>query len=188
MNNEYDHDAEPYGEEIEIEAIGIEVNAQPIELYKVMKIANLVSGGGEAKHAISEGYVAVNGELEQRKRRKMYDGDFFEFNQEYYVVIYQPNGESAPQEDEPSVALEDSRAAPSRHDKQSAAQRSKKQGAKAKRSKADHSQGKRGNHAPSAKAISAKSSKPAAQAPGTEVPADPASHKSGGKRKSLDFL
>ncbi len=74
-------------EEFEVEAIGVEVNVQPIELYKVLKIANLVSGGGEAKHAISEGYVGVNGELEQRKRRKMYDGDVIEFNQEYYVVI-----------------------------------------------------------------------------------------------------
>lgn len=82
MSEEYDQ-----GEEIEIEAIGIEVSSQPIELYKVFKIANLVGGGGEAKHIISEGYVAVNGELETRKRRKMYDGDFFEFNQEYYVVV-----------------------------------------------------------------------------------------------------
>lgn len=79
--NQYDE------QEIEIEAIGIEVSVQPIELYKVMKIANLVGGGGEAKHAIGEGYVAVNGELETRKRRKLYDGDFFEFNQEYYVVL-----------------------------------------------------------------------------------------------------
>ncbi|GAK84290.1 hypothetical protein JCM19238_1857 [Vibrio ponticus] len=78
---------EEQGEEIEIEAIGIDVSSQPIELYKVFKIANLVGGGGEAKHLISEGYVAVNGELETRKRRKMYDGDFFEFNQEYYVVV-----------------------------------------------------------------------------------------------------
>ncbi|MGF1739998.1 RNA-binding S4 domain-containing protein [Vibrio profundum] len=84
--NEYDGDID-HQEEVEIEAIGIEVSSQPIELYKVMKIANLVGGGGEAKHAIAEGYVAVNGELEDRKRRKMYDGDFFEFNQEYYVVL-----------------------------------------------------------------------------------------------------
>lgn len=82
MSEEFDQ-----GEEIEIEAIGIEVSSQPIELYKVFKIANLVGGGGEAKHLIAEGYVAVNGELETRKRRKMYDGDFFEFNQEYYVVV-----------------------------------------------------------------------------------------------------
>ena len=59
-------------QEIEIEAIGVEVSSEPIELYKVFKLANLVGGGGEAKHIISEGYVAVNGELETRKRRKMY--------------------------------------------------------------------------------------------------------------------
>lgn len=74
-------------EEIEIEAIAIEVSSEPVELYKVFKIANLVNGGGEAKHIIAEGYVAVNGEIETRKRRKMYDGDLIEFNQEYYVVI-----------------------------------------------------------------------------------------------------
>lgn len=74
-------------EEVEIEAIGIEVDAQPVELYKVLKIANVVSGGGEAKYAIAEGYVAVNGELEMRKRRKLYDGDLVEFNEEYYLII-----------------------------------------------------------------------------------------------------
>ncbi|MCW8345455.1 RNA-binding S4 domain-containing protein [Vibrio sp. ZSDZ65] len=86
MNDE--HFDESYEEDaIEIEALGIEVSSHPIELYKLFKVANLVGGGGEAKHFISEGYVAVNGELETRKRRKMYDGDFFEFNQEYYVVV-----------------------------------------------------------------------------------------------------
>ncbi|WNJ95890.1 RNA-binding S4 domain-containing protein [Vibrio ruber] len=73
--------------EIEIEAIGIEVNHQPIELYKVLKLANVLSGGGEAKYAIAEGYVVVNGEVEQRKRCKIYDGDLVEFNGEYYLVI-----------------------------------------------------------------------------------------------------
>ncbi|MGR5132577.1 RNA-binding S4 domain-containing protein [Vibrio alfacsensis] len=87
MTQDYENEEYLEGEEIEIEAIGIDVDAHPIELYKLFKIANLVSGGGEAKHIIEEGYVAVNGELETRKRRKMYDGDFFEFNQEYYVVV-----------------------------------------------------------------------------------------------------
>ncbi|GAA5646179.1 RNA-binding S4 domain-containing protein [Vibrio proteolyticus] len=94
---------EQHEQEIEIEAEGIEVSAQPIELYKVMKIANLVSGGGEAKHAIAEGYVAVNGELETRKRRKLYDGDFFEFNQEYYVVLCDaPVSEPEPKAKQPA--------------------------------------------------------------------------------------
>ncbi|MFS1414864.1 urease [Vibrio sp. 10N.286.49.C2] len=85
--NEEQFDENYEEEAIEIEALGIEVSSHPIELYKLFKVANLVGGGGEAKHFISEGYVAVNGELETRKRRKMYDGDFFEFNQEYYVVV-----------------------------------------------------------------------------------------------------
>ncbi|KDM92825.1 RNA-binding S4 domain-containing protein [Photobacterium galatheae] len=83
-------------QEIEVEALGIEVSAQPIELYKVLKIANAVGGGGEAKMAIAEGYVAVNGELEQRKRRKVYDSDVIEFNEEFYVVLCdQPVTETA---------------------------------------------------------------------------------------------
>lgn len=87
-------------DEIEIEAVAIEVTSQPVELYKLLKVANLVSGGGEAKFLISDGYIAVNGELETRKRRKMYDGDFFEFNQEYYAVVLVEGEESA----DPSVA------------------------------------------------------------------------------------
>ena len=77
----------------EIEAIGIEVATLPIELYKVLKIANAVSGGGEAKHAIAEGYVFVNGEVELRKRRKMEENDVIQFNDEYYVVLF--NADSA---------------------------------------------------------------------------------------------
>lgn len=90
-------------EEIEIEAIGIEVSSQPIELYKVLKIANLVDGGGQAKFLISDGYVAVNGELETRKRRKMYNGDFLEFNQEYYVVLCDQPVTEVPETDVTSV-------------------------------------------------------------------------------------
>ncbi|WP_413112174.1 RNA-binding S4 domain-containing protein [Thaumasiovibrio sp. DFM-14] len=74
---------------IEVEAEPIVVDSLPIELYKALKIANVVSGGGEAKFVIAEGYVAVNGELEQRKRRKLNDGDVIEFNGEFYVVDYQ---------------------------------------------------------------------------------------------------
>ncbi|WP_325894455.1 RNA-binding S4 domain-containing protein [Grimontia sp. NTOU-MAR1] len=74
-------------EEIEVEALGVEVSSQPVELYKILKIANAVSGGGEAKIAITDGYVIVNGEVETRKRCKIYDGDVIAFNEEYYVLI-----------------------------------------------------------------------------------------------------
>lgn len=105
MNEEQPDDLS--SDEVEIEAIGIEISSQPIELYKLFKIANLVNGGGEAKHIISEGYVAVNGEIETRKRRKMFDGDLVEFNQEYYVVLCDlPEGELPEVFEEDLVAQE----------------------------------------------------------------------------------
>ncbi len=51
----------------------------PVELYKVLKFENLVVSGGEAKHLIADGLVRVNGEVETRKRKKIYPGDTIEF-------------------------------------------------------------------------------------------------------------
>ncbi|WP_217530785.1 RNA-binding S4 domain-containing protein [Vibrio cholerae] len=100
-----DEQFNPQDEEIEIEAIGVEVSCQPIELYKVLKIANAVSGGGEAKHVISEGYVFVNGDVETRKRCKVFDGDLIEFNQEFYLVICDaPVTESESLDTQPELA------------------------------------------------------------------------------------
>ena len=62
------------------------VDTQPVELCKLLKIANMVSGGGEAKIVISEGYVLVNGEVEYQKRKKIYHDDIVEFNGEAFQV------------------------------------------------------------------------------------------------------
>ena len=78
-------DHQPDQEE-EIYATLVEVNEEPTELYKILKIGNLVSGGGEAKQVISEGYVFVNGEEETRKRKKIYAGDLISFNGEHLHV------------------------------------------------------------------------------------------------------
>lgn len=65
----------------------IELDQQPIELCKLLKIANLVAGGGEAKVVISEGYVFLNGEVEYQKRKKIYHNDIIEFNGETLQII-----------------------------------------------------------------------------------------------------
>ena len=65
----------------------IELDQQPIELCKLLKIANLVAGGGEAKVVISEGYVFLNGEVEYQKRKKVYHNDIIEFNGETVQII-----------------------------------------------------------------------------------------------------
>ncbi|GAA6206127.1 RNA-binding S4 domain-containing protein [Thalassotalea sp. SU-HH00458] len=64
----------------------IDVSYQPIELCKLLKIANMVGGGGEAKIVISEGYVYVNGEVEFQKRKKIFHQDIVEFNGEVISV------------------------------------------------------------------------------------------------------
>ena len=65
----------------------IELNHQPVELCKLLKIANLVGGGGEAKIVISEGYVLLNGEVEYQKRKKIYHEDVIEFNGEVVQLL-----------------------------------------------------------------------------------------------------
>ncbi|WP_169303072.1 RNA-binding S4 domain-containing protein [Thalassotalea mangrovi] len=64
----------------------IDVHTEPLELYKLLKIANLVGGGGEAKMLIADGYVGVNGELCQQKRKKIYQDDLVEFNGEFLQI------------------------------------------------------------------------------------------------------
>jgi len=51
------------------------LNHSPVELYKILKFENLVASGGEAKYIIADGLVRVNGEIETRKRKKIYPGD-----------------------------------------------------------------------------------------------------------------
>ncbi len=65
----------------------VELNHQPVELCKLLKIANLVGGGGEAKIVISEGYVLLNGEVEYQKRKKVYHEDVIEFNGEVVQLL-----------------------------------------------------------------------------------------------------
>ena len=57
----------------------IDIDREPIELYKILKIENLAQSGGEAKHAIADGFVRVNGVVETRKRKKILSGDVVEF-------------------------------------------------------------------------------------------------------------
>jgi ribosome-associated protein len=73
----------------------IELNHQPVELCKLLKIANLVSGGGEAKIVISEGFVVVNNEVEFQKRKKIRHGDIVEFNGEVIEVAFVSDKKSA---------------------------------------------------------------------------------------------
>lgn len=49
-----------------------------IELFKLLKVLDLVDSGAQAKHLVAEGYVNRNGEQEFRKRAKIISGDIIE--------------------------------------------------------------------------------------------------------------
>jgi len=53
----------------------VQIREEPIELYKILKLANLAQSGGEAKLLIEEGLVRVNSTVETRKRKKILAGD-----------------------------------------------------------------------------------------------------------------
>ena len=72
--------------EQEIYATLVEINEEPTALYKILKFEHIVSGGGEAKQVISNGYVYLNGEVETRKRKKVYAGDLLYFNDQYFQI------------------------------------------------------------------------------------------------------
>ena len=53
-----------------------------IKLGQALKAAGLVESGVEAKEVIKEGLVKVNGEVDTRRGRKLYDGDIVTFEGE----------------------------------------------------------------------------------------------------------
>lgn len=60
----------------------VEISREPVELYKILKFEGLVASGGEAKAAIDDGQVRVNGEVETRRRKKILSGDVVTFGDE----------------------------------------------------------------------------------------------------------
>ena len=58
-----------------------------IKLGKALKAAGLVDSGLDAKIVIQDGEVSVNGEVETRRGKKLYDGDVVEFDGETIKIV-----------------------------------------------------------------------------------------------------
>jgi ribosome-associated protein len=56
----------------------VPIRDQSIRLGQFLKLANLVESGAEAKPAIADGLVRVNGEVETRRGRQLTLGDVVE--------------------------------------------------------------------------------------------------------------
>jgi ribosome-associated protein len=65
----------------------VTVSETPIELCQFLKFGGLAGSGGQAKQAISEGHVLLNGVVETRKRKKLAAGDVVTFAGQAIVVV-----------------------------------------------------------------------------------------------------
>lgn len=64
----------------------VNIRDEFIKLGQAMKLAGLSETGSEAKSEIEAGNVLVNGEVENRRGRKLYDGDLVNFGGREFKV------------------------------------------------------------------------------------------------------
>ncbi len=64
----------------------IRITTEFIKLDQLMKFADMVQSGGEAKVLIAQGLVLVNGEICEQRGRKIRSGDQVEFDGDIYLV------------------------------------------------------------------------------------------------------
>ena len=67
----------------------ITITTEFIKLQDLMKFANLVSTGGEAKQLILDGQVTVDGEVCLMRGKKIRPGNIVEFDGSSYTVAYE---------------------------------------------------------------------------------------------------
>lgn len=66
----------------------ITITTEFIKLQDLMKFADMVSSGGEAKVLIQEGEVSVNGEVCLQRGKKIRPGDVVSFQERQCTVAY----------------------------------------------------------------------------------------------------
>ena len=65
----------------------IQINKEPVELYKILKFEGLASSGAEAKQIISSGLVLLNGVVELQKSKKIMAHDVLTIDSENYQIV-----------------------------------------------------------------------------------------------------
>ena len=65
----------------------IKLREEFIKLGQALKACGLVESGVDAKIAIQNGLVKVNGEVEIQRGKKLYDGDLVDFQGEVIKIV-----------------------------------------------------------------------------------------------------
>jgi len=64
----------------------VKITTEYITLQQLLKMENIISSGGAAKYYLVENEVYVNGELEQRRGRKLYSKDQIKVGKDEFVI------------------------------------------------------------------------------------------------------
>ena len=64
-----------------------QLKSEFIELDNLLKVLELVASGAEARQSIQAGAVKVNGQVENRIRRKLRLGDSVEFQEQRISIV-----------------------------------------------------------------------------------------------------
>jgi len=70
-----------------------ELRTEYIDLLQLLKATGNAATGGDAKGAVDAGWVRVNGEPEQRRRRKLREGDVVELAGRFRILIVRAGDE-----------------------------------------------------------------------------------------------
>jgi ribosome-associated protein len=64
----------------------IKINTEFIKLDQLLKWIGIAGSGAESKMIINEGRVKVNGEIENRRGKKIRIGDIIEVENKFFIV------------------------------------------------------------------------------------------------------
>ena len=64
----------------------LKITTPYITLQQLLKIEEIISSGGEAKFYLAENPVLVNGELENRRGRKLYQKDVIKVDNQEFLI------------------------------------------------------------------------------------------------------
>lgn len=64
----------------------VKINTEYITLGQLLKMTNIISSGAEAKIAVKEMKIFVNGQKDDRRGRKLYPGDVVNVDKKTFKV------------------------------------------------------------------------------------------------------
>jgi S4 domain protein YaaA len=65
----------------------IKIYTEYVTLGQFLKLADIIQTGGEAKFFLSENLIVINGEEDNRRGRKLRDGDIVEVLGKNYKIV-----------------------------------------------------------------------------------------------------